>query len=53
MSSLVIHCQCGQVVHGDDETALLAAVHEHVATAHPELAGRLSDDDLRAMARQE
>jgi len=51
MSSLVIRCECGHLVHGGDEPALLAAVREHIAAVHPDLVGRLSDADLRALAR--
>lgn len=53
MSSLSIRCECGHMVHGDDESALLAAARTHIAAEHPELVGRLSDEDLRRMARQE
>lgn len=53
MSSLVLRCECGHLVHGDDETGLLAAAREHIAVAHPELVGRLSDEGLLAMARHE
>lgn len=48
--SLVIRCECGGEVHADEETALLAAAREHIAERHPDLVGKLSDDDLRAMA---
>jgi hypothetical protein len=47
---LIIRCECGHEVHGEDESRLLAAAREHVASAHPELLGRLTDDDLLAMA---
>ena len=47
---LMIRCECGHEVHGEDERRLLAAAREHVATAHPELVDRLTDDDLMAMA---
>ena len=53
MSSLVIRCECGFVVRGDDEPALLAAAREHITARHPELVGRLSDDQLRQMAGRE
>jgi predicted small metal-binding protein len=52
MPSLVIRCQCGHSVHADDEAALLDAAHEHIAAVHPDLVGRLSDDDLRGMMQQ-
>jgi len=49
---LQIRCECGQLVQADDEPALLASAHEHIRVQHPDLVGRLSDEDLRAMARQ-
>jgi hypothetical protein len=48
--ALTIRCRCGEVVHGEDEQTLLAAARRHVEADHPELAGRLSDEDLLAMA---
>ena len=47
---MVIRCECGQVVHGDDERELLEAARRHIGERHPDLVGRLSDDDLRGMA---
>ena len=47
---LSIRCECGHVVSGADERELLAAARTHIATTHPELLGKLSDDDLRRMA---
>jgi predicted small metal-binding protein len=52
MPSLVIRCQCGHSLHADDEAALLAAAHEHLAAVHPDLVGNLSEDDLRAMMEE-
>jgi len=50
MPPLVIRCECGHAVRAHDEAALLVAAREHIASQHPDLVGRLSDDDLRAMA---
>jgi hypothetical protein len=47
---MIIRCRCGKIVRGDDERALLAAARRHIAADHPELADRLSDDDLLRMA---
>lgn len=52
MPSLSIRCPCGRSVRGDDEAAVLAAAREHIAEVHPDLVGRLSDDELRAMMQQ-
>ena len=53
MSPMLIDCECGRRLEGEDEPALLAAAHEHIAAQHPDLVGRLSDDDLRRMARRQ
>ena len=53
MPSMVIRCECGHLVHGGGESELLAAARDHIAAQHPELVGRLSDEDLRQMTRQE
>ena len=51
MTTMRIQCECGQTVTGDDEPALLAAARQHIAERHPDLVGRLSDDDLRRMTQ--
>ncbi len=51
MPPVSIHCECGEVVQGEDQPALLAAARRHIDARHPELVGRLSDDELLAMAR--
>ena len=53
MSGLVIECPCGHVIEAPDERGLLEAARAHVAASHPELVGRLSDDDLLRMAERE
>jgi hypothetical protein len=47
---MVIRCECGQVVHGDDERRLVEAARRHIGERHPDLVDRFSDDDLRRMA---
>ena len=46
----VINCECGQVVRGKNEDALVANVEEHVRTDHPQLVGKMSRKDILAMA---
>ena len=53
MSPMLIQCECGQRVEGQDEPAVLAAAREHIAAQHPDLVGRLSDEDLRRMAHRQ
>ena len=48
----VIKCECGYVVRGDTEEELLASAREHIREAHPDLVGKVEDDDLLAMAEE-
>lgn len=45
----VIVCQCGRVVHGETEVAVVAAMRVHLALEHPQLADATQEADLRAM----
>ena len=49
----VINCECGEVVRADDDDELVSTVERHVGEAHPELVGKLSRDDVLAMAEEE
>jgi hypothetical protein len=40
----------GLVIQGADDDELLANVERHVAEAHPDLVGKLSRDDVLAIA---
>ena len=46
----VINCECGQTVRGETDDELVANVEEHVSTSHAELIGKMSRDDILAMA---
>jgi len=48
--SKVINCECGQSVRADSDDELVARVEEHVRTDHPDLVGKMSRDDILAMA---
>jgi predicted small metal-binding protein len=48
--SKVINCECGQVVRADTDDELVAKVEEHVRTDHPQLVGKMSREDILAMA---
>ena len=50
--SMLIRCDCGYVVRGETEEELLAAAREHIRDAHPNQVGKISDDDLLAMAEE-
>jgi predicted small metal-binding protein len=47
-----VNCECGEVVRADDEEDLVEKVGVHVAEKHPDLVGKLSRDDVLAMAEE-
>jgi predicted small metal-binding protein len=48
----LINCECGQVVRGNTDDELVAGVVEHVNKDHPELVGKISREDILAMAEE-
>jgi len=46
----VIKCECGYVARGDTDRELLAEANEHIRADHPDLVGRMTSEDLLAMA---
>jgi predicted small metal-binding protein len=48
----VINCECGHVVRGETDEELLANAEAHVNSAHPDLVGKLSREDLLGMAEE-
>ena len=51
--SKTINCECGQVVHADSDDELVEKVSRHVESDHPDLVGKLSRDDILAMAQED
>jgi len=49
----VINCECGEVVRGNTDEELLAAVKTHLSRDHPELLEKLSNEDILAMAEDD
>lgn len=49
----VISCECGFIVRGESDEELLGNARAHIAEAHPDLVGKVGDDDLLAMAKQD
>lgn len=45
-----IKCECGQVLTGETDDELLENAEQHVNENHPELVGKISREDLLAMA---
>lgn len=48
----VINCECGETVRAESDDELVAKVERHVGEAHPELVGKMSRDDVLAMAEE-
>ena len=48
----VINCECGETVRADDDDELVQKVERHVGDAHPDLVGKMSRDDILAMAEE-
>ena len=52
MSTKIINCECGQTVRADTDDELVAKGEGHVRQDHPELVGKLTREDVLAMAEQ-
>jgi predicted small metal-binding protein len=48
----VINCECGYVVRGADDDELIRNAEEHIRQDHPDLVGKMSRDDLLALAEE-
>jgi predicted small metal-binding protein len=52
VSAKVINCECGEVIRAESDDELVSKVERHVGEAHPELVGKMSREDILAMAEQ-
>jgi len=50
--SKVINCECGETVRAESDDELVDKVQRHVGEAHPELVGKMSREDVLAMAEE-
>jgi predicted small metal-binding protein len=50
--SKVINCECGEVVRAGTDDELVEKVERHVGESHPELVGKMSREDVLAMAEE-
>jgi predicted small metal-binding protein len=48
----VIRCQCGFLGRGETVETAASAIEEHMRSDHPELVGKVTRDDLTAMAEE-
>jgi predicted small metal-binding protein len=49
----LINCECGYVIRAEDDDELLGQAERHIQESHPELVGKVTRDDLLAMAEEE
>jgi predicted small metal-binding protein len=42
-----ITCECGAVIRGTTDDEVVGEAREHMRIDHPDLFGKVSDDDLR------
>ena len=45
-------CPCGERITGESDEHFVAAVNEHLRTAHPEMAGHYSDEQILSRAEE-
>ena len=50
--TLIVNCECGERIRTATEDEFVAAVERYVAPDDPELAGKVSRDDILAMAEE-
>jgi hypothetical protein len=48
----LVNCECGQVIHGATDEELVRNVEAHVVEHHPELVGKMTREDVLAMAEE-
>jgi predicted small metal-binding protein len=48
----VVNCECGQVVRGETDDELVRNVEAHVVEHHPDLVGKMTREDVLAMAEE-
>jgi predicted small metal-binding protein len=48
----VINCDCGHVSRGQTEDELVQEATRHMEEVHPDIAGKVSREDLLAMAQE-
>jgi predicted small metal-binding protein len=49
----VINCECGFVVRAETKDELVSNAEKHIQDAHPDMVGKVSREDLLAMAEEQ
>ncbi len=48
----VVNCECGATVRAENDDELVKQVEQHVESAHPEMVGTMSREDILGMAKE-
>jgi predicted small metal-binding protein len=49
----LINCECGYTARAESDDGVVDLIREHMQSDHPELVGRVSEDDLRGWIEDE
>jgi predicted small metal-binding protein len=49
----IITCECGYIVRGESDDELVANCEAHMRENHPDMVGKVSRDEILAMAEEE
>jgi hypothetical protein len=47
-----MNCPCGEQITGETDEEFIAAVNEHLSSAHPEMAGKYTDEQILSRAQE-
>ena len=47
-----MNCPCGEQITGETDEQFVANVNEHLSTAHPEMAGPYTDEQILSRAQK-
>jgi hypothetical protein len=47
-----MNCPCGEALSGETDDDFVAAVNQHMDTAHPEMAGKYTPEQILSRAQQ-
>ena len=49
----VVNCPCGERIEGETDDAVVEEVNAHLTSAHPEMAGKYSSEQILSMASEQ
>lgn len=48
----VMNCPCGTQLSGESDDEFVRSVNEHMSEAHPEMAGKYTDEQILSRAQE-